>query len=142
MTAIPPNQITPNDIAEWVRLKAQLDSVKASEMLMRKRIFGAFFPDPREGSNNFVLPDERKLTATHVIDRQIDPAALQVYGKKWQDEKNPLAAMGSTLIKWEPKLVIKPYRELTDENRKEFDNVLTIKPGSPQLKLTEAKAKE
>ena len=140
MTPIPTNQVTPKDIADWQTAKKELDAMKAVEMLLRKRIFGAFFPEPVEGSNNFVLPSGEKLNATHVIDRKIDKASLEIYSKKWVAEGHPLAQLGSQLVKWEPSLEIKPYRMLDEDTRTEFENVLTIKPGSPQMKILPAKA--
>lgn len=131
MTLIPPNQVSPAEIAEWQAVKKQLDSLKLKEMTLRKRIFGAYFPAPDEGTNTFVLADNALLKGGYKIDRQIDPGELQARGQYLADKGIPV----SKLVDWKPNLVLREYRKLTAEEMAMFDHCLVIKPGSPSLEL-------
>jgi hypothetical protein len=41
----------------------------------------------------------------------------------------------AALVKWKPELVLKNYRELTDEQKLIFNDCLVIKDGSPALEI-------
>lgn len=131
MSIIPANQVTQEELAEWYRLQAELKRVKTSEMLLRVMIFKGFFPDPREGTNNFTLPDGHVLKGGHVINREVDPGSYQALQPQFQQA----GILFNDLVKWEPKLKIAQYRTLTEEQRNLFDQCLIIKPGSPSLEI-------
>ena len=140
MTAIPENPVTQADLEEWYRLKEQLASVKASEMLLRQKIYKGLFKDPKEGTNSLPLGDAGWLIkAKRVINRDVDQAALQ--HSMAVDEATKMSRLSSNgihveqLIKWTPELVTKAYRLLTEEQVKIFDEVLIIKDGSPALEI-------
>lgn len=131
MSIVPANQVTQEDLAEWYRLQAELKRVKTSEMLLRVKIFKGFFPEPREGTNNFTLPDGHVLKGGHVINREVDPGSYQALQPQFQQAN----ILFNELVKWEPKLKVAPYRTLTEEQRNLFDQCLIIKPGSPSLEI-------
>lgn len=126
------------DLARWYQLQAQLAQVKAEEMVLRKRLFGNYFPAPREGTNNLTLPDGAVLKGDHKISRDIDQALLQVNGPALVEEGIPVGK----LVQWQPSLVMKEYRELEEKQRLRFDICLTIKPGSPTLQIAIPKVKK
>lgn len=131
---VPANTVTMEMIAKWNDLVEQLAKVKAEEMLLRRGIYGGTFVDPKEGTNKSPLLNGWELNATRVIDRKVDLPVLQAMAV----EGGPLHQVGiraADYIDWEPKLKIKEYRTLTAEQRAVFDQCLTIKDGSPQLKL-------
>lgn len=131
MVEIPINAATQADLEQWYQLKAQLKNLTAMEGALRRRIFGTYFREPKEGANTFILPDGYQLKATHVINRSVDDAALTV-------NKDRYAKMGiaiDKLVRRKPELAVAAYRELTDEQRHAFDESLTIKEGSPQLEI-------
>lgn len=135
MAEVPVNQVTQADLDEWHRLSLELTKIKTSEMLLRMKIFNGVFINPKEGTNKFDLGGGFQLTATYPIDRKIDPAILASLAPE-------LRTMGirlDDLVKQKPELSISEYRKLTDEQRKEFDQAITAKPGSPQLKLEQPK---
>jgi hypothetical protein len=134
MSDIPERTVTPELIAEWNDLQEQLGKLKAKEMLLRQAIYTGLFNDPKEGTNTYPLLQGWELKATRVIDRKIDLPVLQAIA----GADGPLHKAGiraDDYIKWTPELKIKEYRTLTAEQRAVFDQALTIKDGSPQLKL-------
>lgn len=146
MTTIPANAFDPNDLIEWDRLKKQLDAVKASEMLLRKKIFGCCFASPKEGTNDFALANGYVLKGDYKIDRTLDVGTFNALkAAPAEGLMSPLQQAGinpDKLVEYKPSLVLKEYRTLTDEQRKFFDQCLVIKPGAPSLKIElPAKAK-
>lgn len=131
MAEIPTDVVTAADMAEWQRLNALLRVTKASEMLLRQKIFKNFFPDPKEGTNTAPLAEGWVIKGKHTVTREYDEGLLQAMGEQLYNAGIPVAS----LVKWKPSLVVAPYRELTDEQRALFDQVLLIKPGSPALEI-------
>lgn len=139
MTSIPNNAVSQADLAEWYRLQEELKRIKASEMLLRQKIFGAYFPSPAEGTNSAPLADGWVLKGKHTINREIDPGAFGAM--KEQFAQAGIAA--DSLVQYKPSLVLKEYRTLTEEQRQLFDRALIVKPGSPALEIVlPAKAKK
>lgn len=139
MTNIPANTVSQEDLAEWYRLQEELKKVKASEMLLRQKIFGAYFPSPTEGTNSAPLADGWVLKGKHTINREIDPGAFGAM--KEQFAEAGIAA--DSMVQYKPSLVLKEYRTLTEEQRQLFDRALIVKPGSPALEIVlPAKAKK
>jgi hypothetical protein len=122
------------ELLEWDKLKRQIADFKPTidlEMAMRKRIAKSFFHEPKEGANKYPLHEGWVLEFTNNIDRKFDLPALTAGKAMLLENKIPVDA----LIEWEPKLVTKAYRELTEEQRQLFDSVLIVKPASPTLKI-------
>ena len=129
---------TDAELVRWYALKAQLAQVKDEEMTLRKKLFGSYFPAPKEGTNNFELPDGAVLKGGHTISRDIDKALLGVHGPELVAEGIPVGK----LVDWKPALVLGEYRQLDDKQRLRFDICLTIKPGSPTLDISIPKRKK
>lgn len=131
MVEIPQNQVTQADLAEWYKMAQDLRNLKAKESLLRKKIFGSAFPDPKEGTNSYDLPDGYVLKGQHVLNRDIDIGALDALKPKLREEgMNP-----DNLVKYKPELKKAEYNKLTEEQKKLFDQCLIIKPGSPSLEI-------
>jgi hypothetical protein len=139
MVQIPVDEIKQEDIQQWYVLQDQLKKLKASEMLLRTRIFKGLFPNPVEGTNNYPLPEQWVLKGGYKLTRNIDIGSLQAMRERF-------AAAGvraDSLVEYKPSLVLSEYRTLTDEQRQLFDQCLEIKPGSPSLEIVlPAKAKK
>lgn len=140
MVNIPDVEITNADIAQWQELQKQLADLKQKESLMRDRIVrGLFAANLKEGTNNFSLGNGYVLKGTHTITRTVDPAVLTTMWGHLKNQGVPVSA----LIKNKPELVKSEYSKLPEDLRHQFDQVLTIKPGSTSLKIefskTEAK---
>jgi len=138
MTNIPTNTVTQADLEEWYRLQEDLRRIRASEMLLRQRIFGAYFP-PVEGTNSAPLADGWVLKGKHTINRDIDLGALGAMKEQFAEA----GISADALVQYKPSLVLKEYRTLTEEQRQLFDRALIVKPGSPALEIVlPAKAKK
>ena len=139
MISIPANTVSQEDLAEWYRLQEELKKVKASEMLLRQKIFAAYFPSPAEGTNSAPLADGWVLKGKHTINREIDPGALGAL----KDKLLEAGIKADALVQYKPLLVLKEYRTLTEEQHQLFDQCLIVKPGSPALEIVlPAKAKK
>ena len=138
MTQVPENEVTQADINKWYELQAQLKSIKASEMLLRTKIYKGLFKDPKEGTNTIPLAEGWVMKAERVIRRDIDVAALTINSANPELGPSRLELAGinvASLVKWKPELVLKNYRELTDEQKLIFNDCLVIKDGSPALEI-------
>lgn len=138
MTQVPENEVTQADINKWYELQAQLKSIKASEMLLRTKIYKGLFKDPVEGTNTIPLAEGWVMKAKRVIQRDIDIAALTINSANPELGPSRLELAGinvASLVKWKPELVLKNYRELTDEQKLIFNDCLVIKDGSPALEI-------
>jgi hypothetical protein len=124
-------------IDEWADLKARADKLKDEENVLRRAIANTFFSDKEEGSATMKLGDGRSLGATFKINRTVSAEELQVLTPAFHEVGIPVDG----LIKWKPELVVSAYRKLTDAQRAEFDQVLTIKEGMPSLEIREPKKK-
>lgn len=136
--------VTLEDLGKWFLLKKQLAEVKSAEALLRSRVFKFFFPTPVEGSkdNKYTIPDGTGavLQATHVINRDIDMGELTAFREEMEKEGSQLPQLKlDALIKWKPELVKSEYNKLSDNEKKVFDRVLIVKPGSPQLDIVHPK---
>lgn len=129
---------------EWQEVSLWLDTAKAREMELRKQLCATFFPEPVEGTNNaFAEIDGKKYAVKvgHKLNRKLDPAALDAVMPELGKLDPALCELG-VLIKYEAELVKKGYNALTDEQRKIFEQALTITEGAPELTITEVGAEE
>lgn len=146
MTAVPENTVTQKDLEDWFKLQDQLKKIKASEMLLRTKIYKGLFISPKEGTNSLPLAEGWVLKAKRTINREVDLAALNVNSLvDPATQMSRLSANGihpESLIKWKPELVTAAYRALTAEQMEIFNECLVIKDGSPSLEIVlPAKAK-
>lgn len=131
MTEITEAPVTPEEMAIWYNMVQQLGKLKSQEMLLRKRIFRHHFPDPKEGTNTFILPDKYQLKGVHKIDRQIDVPALTTLRPMFEEKGLKV----DNLLKVELSLKVKEYKAMTEEEKKLFDQALIVKSGAPDLKI-------
>lgn len=135
---IPDNPVTQQDLITWYNMKVELARLRTAEMLLRRKIFNAYFPDPKEGTNSFTMPDGAVMKGVQGIDRQIDEGAALAM----KDELAEANISLDKLIRRKPELVVKEYRLLTQEQMNLFDQCLVIKPESPSLEIVVPKKKK
>lgn len=143
MVAVPEQPVTEADLAAWFKAKAELARLKSTEMLLRQRVFRHYFPDPKEGTNTFVLPDNYRLKGVHTLNRKVLIEVMQAMcfrpqtpdGTYMPSKLEEARVDIAQLIKWTPELVISAYRELTAEQMHLVDQMLEISPGSPQMSV-------
>lgn len=127
-------------VEEWYVLSKKVEGYKADierELELRKALQPVLFPDPKEGVNKDDLPDGFVLKLTHKVDRKVSEEELESI-------REPLAKLGvslDTLVKVKHDLVVKEYKQLTEEQKKVVDTVLTTKPGSPTIEIVPPKEK-
>lgn len=141
MSEIPQDALSSKEFFEWYEVAEQLAKLKQREHFLRMRVFRHMVPVPKEGTNTIELdphplfagmqPTGYVLKAQHVISRDIDEGALSVLMPKLTENKIPV----DKLIKRKPSLAVGEYRKLTAEETQLFDQVLIVKPGSPQLEI-------
>lgn len=121
-------------LADWAKaaeLAAEAKTIIDNELDLRKKVFAAFFTEPKEGTNTVPLNAGWKLKGVYKLERKIDETALQPVLEKFRAVGwNP-----DILIKYWPQLITKEYRELTKEQQDVFDQALLVKPQSPGLEL-------
>lgn len=125
-------------LEEWRQARAMVESVKpliAREQELRKKVFAAFCPSPREGTNTLELDGGWKLKLVYKLDRKIDEAALPSVAEQLRG----IGINVDTLVKWVPDLKTAVYRELTAEQRALFDQALIVKPATPVVELVPPK---
>lgn len=125
----------------WLKIKDIAKSLSDTEMTMRKALFAATFPDPKEGANTFVLADGRKLSATHKINRSIDEALLQPTRAEYE-LLNDRPINFDELLKVKHELVTSAFRKLQPAKGEApgpayvvISKMITAKPGSPSMEV-------
>jgi hypothetical protein len=131
MAKIPAVVITQEDLNMWDELNKQIGKLKAAEMLLRMKIFHTLFPTPVEGTNSLPLTEGWVIKAKYPISRKVladvaltAAAHLREAGIRFDE-----------LVIYKPELAVGEYRKLTAEQCVLFDQILEVKPGSPQLEI-------
>lgn len=135
MLNIPTESVSQEDLNTWFLLQKQLEDIRVKEMALRKKIFVTHFPTPIEGTNIHPLSEGWILKAQHKITRDVDLALLNNLTAELRTKNIPL----DSLIRYKPELVTSQYRNLTNEERLLFDQILNIKIGSPSLEIVSPK---
>lgn len=98
-------------LAAWEQVKALAKKLTDHEMVMRKALFKATFPTPKEGSNTFNLATGGKLVATHKVSRSIDASQI-AFARAEYALVNDRPVDFDDLLKVSYDLVISSYRKL------------------------------
>lgn len=137
MAKLPENDVTTEDLVEWYTIKTKLSNLKTQEHFKRLRIFEFFFKNPKEGANNHLLDDGYCLKGKYVLNRTVDESALDKLREAMREQGiNP-----DELFEYKPTLSKSKFNKLTDEQQSFVNQVLIVKPGSPQLEIVEPKRK-
>lgn len=141
--AEPTNQFLPNRMNAQLTLPAVLELVKereeilrwlkpaqAREMEIRRQLAPYFFPNPVEGTQH-IEKDGFEVALKHTITRKVDEAALDSVMPQLPEEFRNIGV----LIKYKPSLVMDGYRALNEDERRVFDQALTIDAGAPALEI-------
>lgn len=123
-------------LAEHTVAKEILTKVKDIEMDLRKKLFAGAFPNPKEGTNTWKLPDGRALKGKYEIRRTIDEAALPVSLQALRDHG---VANTDVLVRYKPELAKREWNTLSDEAKLIFSPAIVATPGSPQFEVVTPK---
>ncbi len=107
-------------VKKWLVASAELAKFGALEMRLRKEVFDEFQPGKHELKGGTLL-----VKATDNI--TIDDASVDAV----MEEMEPGAR--TELVNWKPNLSMKAYNGLPEDQRRIFDQCLTIKPGAPKV---------
>ncbi len=129
--AIKPAPVTQEEMNTWHKLVSELERVKNAELALRNKIFAHFFQQPKEGTNTAPLAAGWVIKGDYKINRKVELPQLNVFVAPLREKGIPM----DDLIRYKPEVVTAEYRKLTDEQRKEFDQVLTITVGTPSLEV-------
>jgi hypothetical protein len=125
----------------WLKLKDTAKALSEMEIAMRKALFTATFPAPKEGANTFLLPDGRKLVATHKINRTIDETLVALARSEY-DLCNDRPVEFDALLKTKVELVTSAYRKIEPATGEAPSaaflaaaRMITEKPGTPSMEV-------
>lgn len=125
--------ISEKEVAEWYALQGRIKVDTAREKILRARLFKGLFPAPHEGTNTTPIGEFGWVVkGDYKLNRKIDEGALNANIKRLREE---FAIPVDTLIKYKPELSVSAYRKLTEEQVKQFDNVLIVSEGLPGLEI-------
>jgi hypothetical protein len=147
------------EISNWLAAKAQLESIKLTENDFRVIVTKTLFPTPKRGTQRYDLNGGYKIKLVQNYTYKLGEATMQDEGgneikraEAVRRLEEQIANLGplhkfhvEKLIKWEPGLDDKYYREmdLNDPIQAEvkvlIDKLLIINPGTPQLTFEEPK---
>lgn len=132
--------LTPEQIAlisEWESTKRLAKTYVDQERILRAEIVATLFDAAVvKGTENLPLGNGYKLKCVKTEDYKLsDPVKV----KEICDELP--TSVSALLVKWKPELSSAAYNKLTDVEQALFNDVLEIKPGSPQVSLEEPKVK-
>lgn len=120
-------------IEEWLQLVDWLSAAKEREKKLREFLVKKICPEPKEGTNNVDLLDNRyKAKVVHKINRSLDTDLLDKVMMKMPPEYREVGV----LISYEPSMDLKTYRTLDEKTKKVFDQALVIKEGAPTLEIS------
>ena len=125
--------------AELVKVLAYL---KYLEGVWRAKLIADCFPvHEAEGTETLELGEGWKLKAEFKNGYKVEEATIKDDLQKVSDLGLAYSEAVRGLIKYKPELSVTVYKTLSDEIKDIVNNSLTIKPGTPTLKLIEPKGK-
>lgn len=111
----------------WRKTVVELEAIKKLELELRNEL-ACLFHEPKEGINSLTV-EGGVLKLNHKFNRRIDEASLDAV----MGEMEIGAREG--LIAWKPNLALKKYKALSEDQRRIFDQTLTIEPATPSLEF-------
>lgn len=147
-------------ISSWTTAKADLETIKAREMELRKQVTDLLFPNPVKGTQRTPLNNGWAIKLVHKVNVKLgdkdkrddkgDLIAVQDQVEAVMDaiEKtgNEGAFLVERLIKTQYDLSESEYKKLTDSGthkaiKKLLDDIIITTDASPSLELEEPKVK-
>lgn len=115
----------------WWQLQRKIVELYKQEIVLRQMIVGTLFAKPKEGTNKMDIGNGYTLVADCKINRTVDEATYKAALPALRKAKVKV----DDLVQYKPSLSTKVYRQLTAEQRKIVDKVITAKPGTPSLTI-------
>ena len=135
-------------VNQWTAAKETLKVVQEAEMKLRKMLLAGALPPGAWGTHHlplvdqlaikFTIPKEYKISDETALDKLTDEFAKNEWMGRFADD----------LLKWKPSIVAKEFdkcREAAQTDArwlaafKKLEDVVVIKPGSPQIEVYQVK---
>lgn len=150
-----------HEIQCWLNQKESATAAADLERQYRDKVTTTLFPTPKKGTQRYQLSGGYAVKLVHVITYTLGDKDLvdEGSGMKVPIRKQVEAVLGKVaelgnegplladrLVKWKPELDVKEYEALDPDNathveaKRLIDEILTTKPGAPQLAWEEPKA--
>lgn len=128
---------------EYQQLQAAVkDAMKAVDLAERELRDGiaaslkAFFADNlKEGTNNYVMSNGRKLKYTHKVDRKITEAELKNAREAYEAAAKEGDPTFDALLRLKYELAKKEWDKASDDAVKAFSRCMTTKDAAPALEV-------
>lgn len=124
-------------LGEWFTLAAQLKDIREREMALRKELFDYFFPKPKQGTNKSEISGGYELVGKYSLDYKMDYDKFCDLCK----EENKFNMTFEEVVDYEPKFVLKKFKELNKAEQEFVEQALTIKPAAPSMEIQKKKVK-
>ena len=143
-----PAEVRDKLIQDWQNAKDSLEHYKALEMSLRQQLnadAAMFDPAKEKGTMNFTLGGGYVLQCVRTLNITVENKEGQAFQVMHQLSENPnpiVQHVAKEIFKWSPELRTSKLDELKAVDAaaaKLVQDLLTQKPGSPQLKLIEPK---
>lgn len=127
-------------VYQWTTAKENLEVCKNIELDLRKQIVELLLDQNRleKFSKTFQLGNDYALRATNIVSYKLESKdrVIEVIDKLSDIGK---AGISTLLFKWNCELSETTYKSLDEDTKSIVDEILTIKPGTPQLEFIEPK---
>jgi len=115
-------------LARHMELVSNLQQVKAKEMALRKELAAYFLKSRHVGTHNF----SEEGYAVKAIKKNVTSLDSDMLSQMYDDFSNEERGC----INFQPKLVMKEYKRLAEDEREYLDMCIMVKPGAPGLIVT------
>lgn len=134
-------------LIRWSQLRDVVATYKPTieeERMVRAQAHKAFFQNPSEGTSYQDLAAGYRLKTVYQIERDLDKPAMDAVIPKlvpagdfadYNQFAQAHAQLIANLIRWEPKLNLETYRQLSVENKALLDQCIIMKPKSVSLEI-------
>jgi len=124
------------DLQKWYDTSEKAAVLREQEMELRKALVTEYMPDAKEGTNTLGLGFGKVLKVTVPVTRAVDDAQLDALKKVAAAEgRVSVLALCDVIFNYRPSLAVGEWKDLTDDERKLFADVVTEKPGAPGVKI-------
>lgn len=148
------------EIRNWLESKGVFDEIKKVEADNRAKVVKTLFPSPKKGTQRYNLNDGYAVKLVYgltyslgdkdKIDEDGTKVSVEIQVLKVEEKIRMLGPeadlLCDRLIKWKPELSATEYEKLDSNSevqvkvRSLIDEILTIKPASPQLSFEKPKS--
>jgi hypothetical protein len=128
-------ELTPEQaalIGAWYAASNAFKAAQEEERKLRAELVKQLcLPEMEKGIARFICPLDWVLEVTKSLDYKLENSngELDDVLKEFPD------AVADMLVRWKPELSVRNYEQLAPEHKAKFNAVLSIKPGTPSVKL-------